>query len=263
MEKSKNYKAFFNSRTLRQAWEGLVQKAGQKLPSTPQTLQVKDTGATWKFDTVDEFLAAYRPDIAMADFDHIMKGGYRFILDFDAYLSCTNISIEAPSRPEIEAIFNIFEDVLPDSLLATIEPPVEKPVIFIGHGRSGAWRDLKDHLRDKHEYEVSAYEIGSRAGHAIRDILEEMLDESSCAFLVLTGEDEMADGRLLARQNVVHETGLFQGRLGFSRAIVLLEDGAEEFSNLEGIQQIRFAKSNIKETFGEVLAVLRREFGPQ
>jgi predicted nucleotide-binding protein len=62
---------------------------------------------------------------------------------------------------------------------------------------------------------------------------------------------------------VIHETGLFQGRLGFSRAIVLLEDGAEEFSNLAGIQQIRFAKSNIKETFGEVLAVLRREFGPQ
>jgi predicted nucleotide-binding protein len=262
MEKSKNYKAFFNSRTLRQAWEGLVQKAGQKLPSTTNTLKVEDAGATWKFDTVDEFLAAYRRDIASAYFDHIMKG-YRFILMFNAFISQTSLTIEAPSRQEIEAIFNIFEDALPDSLLATSDPPVEKPVIFIGHGRSGAWRDLKDHLQDKHEYEVSAYEIGSRAGHTIRDILEEMLDESSCAFLVLTGEDEMPDGRLLARQNVIHETGLFQGHLGFSRAIVLLEDGAEEFSNLAGIQQIRFAKSNIKETFGEVLAVLRREFGPQ
>jgi hypothetical protein len=49
--------------------------------------------------------------------------------------------------------------------------------------------------------------------------------------------------------------------LGFSKAIVLLEDGTEEFSNIAGIQQIRFAKGNIKETFGEVLAVLRREFG--
>ena len=31
---------------------------------------------------------------------------------------------------------------------------------------------------------------------------------------------------------------------------------------IHGIQQIRFAKRNIKETFGEVLATLRREFGP-
>jgi predicted nucleotide-binding protein len=261
MEKSKTYKAFFNSRTLRQAWEGLVQKAGLKLPSIPNTLQVKDAGAEWYLDTLDEFLAAYRQDIATAYFDDIITAGCRFILRFDS--SGSTIKIKAPSRPEIEAIFNIFEDALPDSLLTTCDPPVEKPVIFVGHGRSGAWRDLKDHLQDKHEYEVSAYEIGSRAGHTIRDILEEMLEESSCAFLVLTGEDEMPDGRLLARQNVIHETGLFQGRLGFSRAIVLLEEGTEEFSNLAGIQQIRFARSNIKETFGEVLAVLRREFGPQ
>jgi hypothetical protein len=264
MEKTKYYRAFFNSRTLRQAWEGLKEKAGQELLSPPQTMQVEDAGATWKFDTADEFFAAYRPDIAGGRFDHIMKNpGYRLVATFQRFVSKTSISIEAPSRPEIESIFNIFEDALPGSLLATSETPVQKPVIFIGHGRSVAWRDLKDHLQDKHDYVVSAYEIGSRAGHTIRDILEEMLEESSCAFLVLTGEDETSDGRLLARQNVIHETGLFQGHLGFSRAIVLLEDGAVEFSNLAGIQQIRFAKSNIKETFGEVLAVLRREFGPQ
>ena len=28
-----------------------------------------------------------------------------------------------------------------------------------------------------------------------------------------------------ARMNVIHEVGLFQGRLGFERAIVLLEEG--------------------------------------
>ena len=31
----------------------------------------------------------------------------------------------------------------------------------------------------------------------------------------------MADGDLQARMNVVHEAGLFQGRLGFTKAIVL------------------------------------------
>jgi predicted nucleotide-binding protein len=63
------------------------------------------------------------------------------------------------------------------------------------------------------------------------------------------------------RQNVVHEAGLFQGRLGFSRAIVLIEEGIEDFSNLQGVHQIPYTKGNIKETFGDVLATLRREFG--
>lgn len=87
-----------------------------------------------------------------------------------------------------------------------------------------------------------------------------MLAKSAFAFLVMTGEDEMVGGGTRARQNVVHEAGLFQGKLGFRRAIVLLEEGTEEFSNIHGIEQIRFSKGNIKETFGEVLATIRREF---
>ena len=87
-----------------------------------------------------------------------------------------------------------------------------------------------------------------------------MLSKTSFGVLVLTGEDETSEGDFRARQNVIHEAGLFQGRLGFNRAIILLEEGTEEFSNIEGIEQIRFGKKNIKETFGEVLATLRREF---
>lgn len=120
---------------------------------------------------------------------------------------------------------------------------------------------MKDHLHEKHGYDVEAYEVGARAGHTIRDILDDMLTKSSIAILVMTGEDKAEDGQLRARQNVIHELGLFQGRIGFSRAVILLEEGTEEFSNIHGINQIRFSKNNIKETFGEVLATLRREFG--
>jgi predicted nucleotide-binding protein len=131
--------------------------------------------------------------------------------------------------------------------------------IFIGHGRSKACEELKSHLQDKHGYKVEAFESGERAGHAVCDILEDMLNCSSLAFLVLTGEDETADGGIRARQNVIHETGLFQGRLGFSRAIVLLEEGVETFSNNHGIQYISFARGAIRSTFGDVLAVIKRE----
>ena len=93
------------------------------------------------------------------------------------------------------------------------------------------------------------------------DILEDMAAKSSLALLVLTAEDEQSDKSMRARQNVVHETGLFQGKLGFNRAIVMLEEGAEKFSNLAGIQQLRFSNGNIREAFGDVLVVLKREFG--
>lgn len=108
--------------------------------------------------------------------------------------------------------------------------------------------------------DVVAYETGSRSGHSIRDILDDMLAEATFAVLVMTAEDEQADGTFRARQNVVHEVGLFQGRLGFPRAIVVRQEGVEMLSNLDGIQYVPFT-AHIRETYGEVLSAIRREFG--
>lgn len=95
------------------------------------------------------------------------------------------------------------------------------------------------------------------------EVLQKMLNQSSIAFLVLTGEDETTDGEIHARENVIHEVGLFQGKLGFESAIVLLGKSVHEFSNILGINQIRFSKGNIKEVYGDVLATIRREFSKQ
>jgi predicted nucleotide-binding protein len=65
---------------------------------------------------------------------------------------------------------------------------------------------------------VISFESGERAGHLIRDIVDEMLDKNSLAFLVHTAEDETADEKIHVRQYFVHETGLFQGKLGFFKA---------------------------------------------
>ena len=86
-----------------------------------------------------------------------------------------------------------------------------------------------------------------------------MLDASCFAFIVMTAEDEHADKTKHARASVIHEVGLFQGRLGFERAIVLLEDGCEEFSNINGIGQIRFPPADIASKFEEIRRVLERE----
>ncbi|WP_127901036.1 TIR domain-containing protein [Solirhodobacter olei] len=172
----------------------------------------------------------------------------------------TTVEVEANDLALTQEIFDTLES---EKEKYTIQRPAreQKPRIFIGHGRNNIWRDLKDHLSDQHHYKIEAYETGARAGHTIRDIIGDMSESSDIAFLVLTAEDELTTGDFQARPNVIHETGLFQGTLGFARAIVLLEEGCQEFSNLFGIQQIRFSKGNIKETFGDVLATIQREFG--
>lgn len=221
------------------------------------TLTITSGRDDWSFETLSEFLAA-------AD----QSSGYFFWASAKKakmLIQCAGpyciVDITAPNRAQIDRLFSIFEADAERCRLPE-EPEAEKEIkVFIGHGRNTQWKDLKDHLHEKHSYQIEAYEIGSRAGHTIRDVLEDMLDASSFALLVMTGEAEDKEGKLHARENVIHETGLFQGRLGFSRAIVLLEDGTEEFSNIHGINQIPFAKGNIRECFGDVLAVLKRELG--
>lgn len=131
--------------------------------------------------------------------------------------------------------------------------------VFIGHGRSSDWRELKDFVQDRLALPWDEFNRVPVAGVTNIARLSEMLDAAAIAFLVMTAEDEMADGEMQARMNVVHEAGLFQGRLGFTRAIVLLEEGCKGFSNIEGLGQIRFPKGKIAASFEEVRRVLERE----
>lgn len=256
MEKSKYYYSVkFSAQVIEEAYDlFLSQLDATKEIDKPSSMSVSIGDEEWNFDTSQEFLSEY-PKGNDCHFSHqIQECVFRvFLLDKEF----TRVHVEFPERSKIESIFQVFERNLDESKIVTEPEPL---TIFIGHGHDPQWRDLKDHLHEKHGLNVIAYEIGPRAGKSIKDVLEEMLDESSFALLVLTGEDININGELHARENVIHELGLFQGRLGFTRGIALLEDGVQEFSNILGINQIRFTKGRIKETFGDVLATIRREF---
>ena len=131
--------------------------------------------------------------------------------------------------------------------------------VFIGHGRSHLWRELKDFVEVRLKLPVDEFNRIPVAGVTNIERLSEMMGAAAIALLVMTGEDEQPDGKLRARMNVVHEAGLFQGRLGFSRAIVLLEEGCEEFSNIAGLGQIRFPRGEIRSSFEEIREVFERE----
>lgn len=131
--------------------------------------------------------------------------------------------------------------------------------VFIGHGRSAAWRDLKDFVQDRLRLPWDEFNRVPVAGVTNIERLSQMLDGAAIAFLIMTAEDEQADGSVQARMNVIHEAGLFQGRLGFAKAIVLLEEGCAEFSNIAGLGQIRFPPGNISAAFEEIRRVLERD----
>ena len=131
--------------------------------------------------------------------------------------------------------------------------------VFIGHGHSLLWRALRDFISERLKLPWDEFNRVSTAGVTNVSRLAQMLDQAGIAFLVMTAEDEDAEGNFQARMNVIHEAGLFQGRLGFEKAIVLLEEGCQEFSNIHGLGQIRFPKGNIEAIFEDVRRVLERE----
>jgi hypothetical protein len=231
----------------------------------------------WQHDSIDEFFADYRKDCANAHMSFggtILDGGggetYGLGIDwswYGGYFPKTEVRVTAPTRAGILRVVEVLRSEIPNSEVFTSGGQEsdwrEKVRLFIGHGGNDAWRELSDLLEHQHGIQTSAFEFAATAGHSTRGVLEKLVRESSFAALVMTAEDQDSEGNMHARENVVHEAGLFQGALGFDRAIVLLEEGCAEFSNIHGVQQVRFKPGGIKSTVGELLSALMREFGPR
>ena len=132
----------------------------------------------------------------------------------------------------------------------------ENKKYFIGHGGSLEWLKLKDFLENTLKLPYEEFNRIPQAGKITSVRLKEMLESCCMAFLIMTGEDEHTDGTLHARSNVIHEIGLFQAQLGYERAIILREEGCEDFSNIHGITYISFPKGNIRAAFEDIRDVL-------
>lgn len=158
------------------------------------------------------------------------------------------------------------EQLAPQPLFPEGEPSptetrkAEHPVmIFLGHGRNSLWARVQIHLKDDLGLNAEAWESESRVGQHNIDVLKKALTSCSFAVIVFTAEDKTAEGEVRARQNVVHEIGLFQGKLGFEKVALLQQDGVEEFTNIAGLQVIRFPDNKIESGFYELDRTLRRE----
>jgi hypothetical protein len=189
----------------------------------------------------------YIPPRETADTDSTVReignlvGGLA-LLDRDAFTEFAAV-IDPPGSP------------MPPSTPAAARPPC----VFLGHGGSRLWARVKMFLEDELGLATVTYESEPRTGESIVPILERLLEQSTFAVLVLTAEDEVSGGAKRARQNVIHEAGLFQGRLGFKRAVILMQEGTESFTNVAGPQHIPFTSEKIEQAFYDLRRVLARE----
>lgn len=262
-------RVFFPETVLRDAASLIPRKAPE---SELFWLSPKTTAGavSWDYDNEIEFFADYNPGVSHASIGVSVytpegAGQGDFItmnVTYSDHDKSTTVQVDAKRRADLLKPFAAFRNVakehrIPDPTPpATFTPPPLK--IFIGHGRSHDWRDLKDALHDHHGFDVEAFETKPRAGYTIPEVIEGMARGNALALLVLTPEDEQPDGTIRARESVVHEVGYFQGRLGSKRPILLMKEGVNEFSNVHGIVHVPY--KSIREVVGEVLAIIKREF---
>jgi hypothetical protein len=175
----------------------------------------------------------------------------------NAYL--TEATRRNPSPPRASSLADEIIFAVDDTYSSGAPAETRPPCIFIGHGHSRVWKDLRDFVRDDLGLEYEEFNRIPTAGMSVTDRLTQMLDKATFALLVLTGEDERdGDMQRHARANVIHEAGLFQGRLGFENAILLVEAGCASFSNVHGLNYIEFKKDDINDCFEDIRRVLKR-----
>ncbi len=123
--------------------------------------------------------------------------------------------------------------------------------VFIGHGHAECWKTLRDFLRDRLKLEWEEFNRVSPIGKYPQQRLKEMMDAAGFAFLVMTAEEE---GQ--ARNNVIHEIGYAQACLGTTRVAILVEEGCDTFSNIDGLTVLRFPKGDLMSKSDEIRKVL-------
>ena len=127
--------------------------------------------------------------------------------------------------------------------------------IFIGHGESADWKELKDFLQEKLKLEWEDFDRNSGAGISVSERMFEILDHTRFAFMVLTSKDIGS----FSEATILYEIALFRGRLGPRKAILIIEEGCSVLSDRHHLSSITFKQGNITNCFEEIRDVLKRE----
>ncbi len=112
--------------------------------------------------------------------------------------------------------------------------------VFIVHGHNEAIKEKVARVLTKLQLEPVILHEQADGGRTLIEKFEANSEEVNYAIVLLTGDDEgksikSNNYKHRARQNVIFEMGYFMGHLSRSHVFLLLEEGVEKPSDLEGI----------------------------
>lgn len=146
---------------------------------------------------------------------------------------------------------------------AAVVPPVvaksDARGIGVGHGKSTLGLRLRDRIAEKFSIPCHGFPQVPLPGLGTMATMLEVLPKTRFAILVLTREDVGNEGELTAQLNVVRLAGLFQGRLGFTRVLLLLEECATLLPGVKDLPLLIFPEGNPLAIWPEVSAILESE----
>jgi predicted nucleotide-binding protein len=132
--------------------------------------------------------------------------------------------------------------------------------VFLAHGPSPEWEKMHTFLAHDGEIFVETFDA---------DDVEQGLESSSsriaqrieqCGFAVCLLVDDKGDSEATAaNQQVLQYAGVFQGRYGFERVALVVEEGCEVLSNVAGLIRLEYPRGDIDRVFWRLEQMLRRE----
>ena len=164
--------------------------------------------------------------------------------------------LPTPVGPREEAQSLPSAEVIPPSDAVDTNGP-----IFVVHGRDHTNLHLTVRVLERAtSREVVVLHEQANAGRTVLEKFEQHAGKAAFAVVLLTGDDEGAlrdssKTQRRARQNVIFELGFFFGKLRRERVAVLIEDGVERPSDVEGLVYITLDRS------GAWKQTLARELG--
>ena len=137
------------------------------------------------------------------------------------------------------------------------ESTMRREYVFISHGRSMEWHKVQAYV--ERDLGIKTIELAQQpnVGRTILQKLDEETNNCFAAIIAMTGDDIAQDGEVRARENVLHEIGFLQGKLGLNSIILLHEESVNIPSNIHGLVYIPFPKGLVDATFGALQRELK------
>ena len=128
-------------------------------------------------------------------------------------------------------------------------------VLLVTVGGGDDWKVLRSHLMGS-GWVATPMEMEDVAEKGGPGIETPRLDGIELAIFVV-GDYESDESNVLATRSLLHFAGFLQGKLGYRRVLVLVEDRVDAFLRGTGVPEVSYTAGNIQDRFPQIAATLR------